>query len=363
MKGEVALIFNLNANEVEEERSRWLHVLFPNSYPVLWCPILSHYREDGTLDEVRIHSHMSWLSQWVKGWLVPSSTGDGWEMNSDEEDQWLDLLENLAPSLGESWLWVGVLRENVVHGVQRVKQLSARFPWKLGQTEPSPPRLGGKLTVCGVTVCPPTGAELTQKKIQADLETVAALGVPVCLYQLPQVTGNEVAPETFKNLTEHFGNLLAVKDSSGQDRLAVAMARQNSVLWLRGAEEGYLSWWKPTGGVYDGFLLSTANSLAVFYQAMLQAQKEGDEATAKDLDQRLSRVARRVFAVAGAVPFGNPFAHANRALDHFFAFGRRALSIESPRSHNGVALPMELLETTANALAEVGWFPKKGYLE
>ena len=54
--------------------------LFPEGVPTLWCPPLTHYLPDGGLDRARVKAHLEFMSPWVKGLLVPGTTGDGWEL-------------------------------------------------------------------------------------------------------------------------------------------------------------------------------------------------------------------------------------------------------------------------------------------
>ncbi len=58
--------------------------LFPAGIPNLWCPPLTHYTRDGAIDRARIAAHLAFMSRWVKGLLVPGTTGDAWELTPDE---------------------------------------------------------------------------------------------------------------------------------------------------------------------------------------------------------------------------------------------------------------------------------------
>jgi len=57
---------------------------FPEGTPSLWCPLLTHYTADGSLDRARMEAHLAHLAPRVKGYLIPGSTGDGWEMSEGE---------------------------------------------------------------------------------------------------------------------------------------------------------------------------------------------------------------------------------------------------------------------------------------
>ena len=61
-----------------ETRRQLLARFFPNGVPTLWCPLITHYDADGVIDRKRMAAHLEHISPFVKGILVPGSTGDGW---------------------------------------------------------------------------------------------------------------------------------------------------------------------------------------------------------------------------------------------------------------------------------------------
>ena len=59
--------------------------------------------------------------------------------------------------------------------------------------------------VRGLTIAAPTtDTPLSQDAISAALAPVFELGLPIALYQLPQVTGNTMTPELVAGLAERF---------------------------------------------------------------------------------------------------------------------------------------------------------------
>ncbi len=60
--------------------------------------------------------------------------------------------------------------------------------------------------VQGFVVCPPCGKDLSQDTIRAQLASTLELDLPTALYQLPQVTSNEMSPETVGSLAAEYGN-------------------------------------------------------------------------------------------------------------------------------------------------------------
>jgi len=82
--------------------------LFPDGVPRLWCPLVTHYDRDGRIEERRMAAHLTHLSPHIKGFLIPGSTGDGWELTDGEIRR---LLEIALKQLGKLnlHLLVGVL--------------------------------------------------------------------------------------------------------------------------------------------------------------------------------------------------------------------------------------------------------------
>jgi hypothetical protein len=77
----------------------------------------------------------------------------------------------------------------------------------------------------------------------------------------------------------------------------------------------------------------------------------------------LSRVVSSAMADAGSIPFGNAFANANKAIDHFFAHGLNAARYPAPMTHSGKPLPEKYMESIGKLLDKEGLMPTRGYLD
>ena len=66
------------------DRTKLTRLLFPAGVPILWSPTLVFYDETGHLDRGRQLAHFAFMTPHVKGYLVPGSTGDAWEMDDTE---------------------------------------------------------------------------------------------------------------------------------------------------------------------------------------------------------------------------------------------------------------------------------------
>jgi dihydrodipicolinate synthase/N-acetylneuraminate lyase len=340
------------------ERWKLIGRLFPRGIPRLWCPSLTHYKANGNLDGERMRAHLDFMRSSVGGFLIPGSTGEGWEMSDAEVRELLALTISEIGAVGASVL-IGVLKANVEDAVRLIAETIGWLKRQTG-TEDALEALTCS-SVCGFAVCPPTGEKLSQDDIRGGLERVLAIGVPVSLYQLPQVTHNEIAPDTVKLLSVKFPGFCLFKDSSGDDLVAASGFRQ--AFLLRGAEGDYVRHLRAVGGNYDGFLLSTANCFGHQLRSMIEQIESSHNADAQLFSNSLSAVCDNLFSVAGKLGYGNVFTNANKALDHFFAHGAAAAKIPPPLLHSGRRLPMELIEAAGQALNRHRLMPSRGYLE
>lgn len=343
-----------------DARRGLLSRLFPAGIPSLWCPVITHYRAAGGLDRERQAAHLRHLAPFVKGFLIPGSTGDGWEMDDAEIRALLDFALGEAVRLDFQVL-VGVLKTDAAAAqasiLDTVNWLKAR-----ADTSDVDAALA-RSRVCGFTVCPPKGSALTQPQIQDALAAILDLGLPTALYQLPQVTQNEMSPATVASLAARFANFVLFKDTSGADRVAMSGQPLDGVFLVRGAEGDYARWPRGAGGPYDGFLLSTANCFARELHGILESVRAGKVEPARATAVNLSSAVNEVFQLVAGLPHGNAFANANKAADHFFAHGSKASSAPPPRLHAGSSLPLEVLRATGEVLSRHGLLPVRGYLD
>ncbi len=342
------------------ERRKLLARLLPDGIPALWCPLITHYDRDGAIDPSRVAAHLRHLSPYVRGFLVPGSTGDGWELSDAETRRLLETVIEQITRL-KLHLLVGALKTESETALQAIGEtinwIEARSNDR--HLENSLAQSG----VCGFTICPPRGKELSQQQMSSALRAILEKQVPVAIYQLPQVTQNEMSPELVADLAREFPNFILFKDTSGADRVALSGQKLENVFLVRGAEGDYVRWLKIVKGPYDGFLLSSANCFARELHQIIEGLKVRRAKAAKETSERLTSCINEVFGVVTGLPHGNPFANANKAVDHFFAFGPKATGAPPPRLHAGVSLPADVIQATGDTLARHDLMPDKGYLE
>ncbi len=318
------------------ERNQLQHRLFPEGIPKLWCPTITHFSGAGTPDATRIEDHLRRISPHVKGILVPGSTGEGWQMSDDDIRNLLAIVLPLAQQLGIRVL-IGVLKTDIFQMLAALDALQ---------------QFSGHPAVVGFTVCPPKGEHLSQAEIGDGLRQLLKRGQPTALYQLPQVTGNEMSPETVAALATEFPNFFLFKDTSGADRVALSGVDLAGVFLVRGSEQvGYAQWTRAAGGPYDGFLLSTANAFAPELHRLLQLLEVGKKIEASQLSNELQRLVSAAFEIVKDVPDGNAFANANKLLEHVRTFETASVQQPAPMLYNGTRLPVELIARIQALLA------------
>jgi len=340
---------------VKEKRCALITSLFPEGTPQLWCPPLTHYTEEGDIDFARMEAHLGYMSKWVKAYLIPGTAGDGWELSEEEIRQILTFDLDMADKLNIRIL-VGALRTDAETARQSIIDTLAWLG--VGDSE----ELLEKTKVCGFTVCAPTGSDIPQGQIYAALAEILKLKVPVALYQLPQVTGNEISAETVAKLAAEFSNFYLFKDSSGYDRVALSGLELGGVYLVRGAEGDYSKWLHINNGSYDGFLLGSVNCFAKELNSIIHNLSSGDIDAAQGLSQRITAVVDEVFKSVGDLSTGNLFSNAYKAIDHYFAYGPEAANVAPPRIHSGKRLPTEIIKIAGDALRRSALMPSKGYL-
>lgn len=351
------IILNISS---KSERADMIKQLFPEGIPELWCPLITIYESSGRIDEERMKAHVREISPWVKNYLVPGSTGDGWEMNDEEVFRTLDIVLQIA-AVSKVQVLIGILKTEKGEARQSILNILRWLKQRTGEDKPL--ECLKAVRVCGFTVCPPKGKEFSQAEIESELASILDIGVPTAIYQLPQITENEVSPEVVLNLATRYGNFYLFKDTSGNDKVALSGYDYEGVFLVRGAEGSYDRWLRTNGGCYDGFLLSTANCFAKELYRIIDYIKNGQLQDASELSQRLSEAVDEIFNSVANLTEGNAFTNANKAIDQVMAYGSDAVNLQGPRLHSGGTLPGYIIKETLNILKNYGLLNENGYIK
>jgi dihydrodipicolinate synthase/N-acetylneuraminate lyase len=317
----------------------------------LWVPVLTHYEATPKrrLDRARTAEHLAHIAPYVRQYLIAGTTGDGWEMSDETLADWIDFTQTPGILTQDQTVLFGafgdttdavIARAQMIEQALDAKPLAARY--------------------AGLTLCAPVSKTATQGEIADHFHRIlAATTSPIAIYQLPQVVHCEIAPETFAALAAS-DRVTLFKDTSGADKVAASGVSTGSARLLRGAEGDYAAQMKPNGK-YDGWLLSTANSLAQQLRAIADKVASGDQQSATTDSKTVSKLVVSLFAAAEGLPHGNPFSNANRAVDHILAYGQGWRNASATIA-SGPALPEDFLASIEALLNDAGLATNAGYI-
>ncbi len=340
-------------DNTEKNRVALIHKLFPEGSPKLWTPPLTFYEEDGSIDFDRMTKHLDFLYPYINSYLIPGSTGDGWELNFEEFKLLLDYAFNKYNTDKKINIVIGILRTDI-EDMFRLLDYAVKYLKDNGIALNCDDYEESRFK--GFVICPPKGKDKNQDEIRDTFIRFLDLNYPTVLYQLPQVTENETSPDTMEFLIEEYANLYMMKDSSGDDIIARSERDYHKLILVRGAEGGYSDMLKKSGGYYDGFLLSTGNSFPKELKNMCDMIEDDKEHDADELSHRLTITINDVFDIAKDVKSGNAFTNSNKMIEHVRKFGDEWRDKPLPKIHSGENIPMELLEKTENILRKYKFY-------
>ena len=344
-------------NTISKERANLLLSIFPNGLPRVWCPALVHYKSKDQIDFVRIEAHLDYILQDVKSLFLPGSTGDGWELCEKEYEQIVHFTLGFAKKNPDIQLLIGLLHnefDGMLGQLETVEKIAKDL--NIGSN--------GKINIKGFkgfVVCPPSGKSVSESRMHSTFESLFKTEYPFTLYQLPQVTQNEMSPLLINSLADSFHNFIMVKDSSGADLIANTRLDYSGVVLIRGAEGNYSKMLKGAGGNYDGFLLSTANCFPKHIAKIVDLVRNKRLESADSLSINLTRAVEKIFNVANAIVTGNPFTNANKLIDHLNAYGELWREFPMPVLHSGDNINEELVFETESILKYYNLFPDSPY--
>jgi dihydrodipicolinate synthase/N-acetylneuraminate lyase len=343
-----------------KKREKLLRGLFPEGIPRIWCPPLTHYKENGSINFERIKKHISHIVTNVNSFMIPGSTGDGWELSLDEYRELIDFFFSRFEYNHEINIVIGLLRESTDDVLRCMDSVVEFFQQKdIGISAEHYEMSWFK----GFVICPPRGRDLSQEEIKTSMEKILARGYPTVLYQLPQITENEMHPDLVRYFADTYYNCYMLKDSSGRDAVADAGKDYKGMVLLRGAEGNYSKMLKKTGGSYDGFLLSTGNTFAEELAKIIRHIQNDNLEGADKISTQVTEAIFKTFRLASNLPSGNVFTNSNKLIDHIMAYSSHWKEYRAPRLHSGDLLNQKMLEEVEEILMLHNLFPERGYME
>eukprot|EP01084_Bolivina_argentea_P211179 359269_1 len=335
--------------------------------PKLWCPTICHYKQQPSssvpeIDTERNCIHLGYLSQYIGGYLINGSTGDGWALNSQQQETILkstldfmhsDNNNNMTPIL------LGALAHDYNSKILSIKKYSDILEQYYESEKYD--YIYKQSPFVGFAINPPSNTN-NQKEMEECLADIIDnyKHFPFVLYQLPQITNSEMSIETVNNLVSRFGNIIMLKDSSGTDNILKSQKCLDGVFMVRGAEGNQMeSLMNMNYGVagYNGLLLSTANNYAKELNQMMNDLMNGNWMNAQQLSKLVTDISKQTFDVVGKYNFCNPFTNSAKMVDYFIAYGEKVSGDKGsvvPMTQDGITYDIKDLMTIKDILVSNG---------
>lgn len=299
-----------------------------NGFPDLWFPPLTYYKEGGIIDTCTMTEALREVYPYSKGVLVPGSTGDGWVLSQDKQE---DIVRFFLRGFdfGRFSMMIGALKQTSDETIESIRRWCEILAEESGKADPA--EAMKVLDVKAFVFCVPAGTEDRDAQVR-EMSKILESGLPMAFYQLPLVTGVTVDPSVIRELADKYDNLIIAKDSGGKDELAKSGLLRDRLMLLRGAEGDPSEMISGKSPIYDGLLLSTVNCFAREHRELMDGKRTytgyGD-------------VIEEVFGTV-TEPVSNAFSDAVRAVCWAKAYGSEA-EITDCYCYNGEKLPPELI--------------------
>ncbi len=174
----------------------------------------------------------------------------------------------------------------------------------------------------GALVITPFGNKPSQHALESYFTEVAAVGMPIVLYNVPSRTGTTIAPQTAVQLAE-VENIVAIKEASGSlDAASFILA--NSDLTLLSGDDALTVPMMSIGA--SGVISTTANLLPEDFARMVHSAADGDWQLAAKLHLKMFPVMKALFVEGNPVPLKAAMAHLGMLPDATYRAPLEAIS-------------------------------------
>lgn len=161
-------------------------------------------------------------------------------------------------------------------------------------------RLARKAGADALLAVTPYYLKASEKGLIAHYSSIAEVGLPVILYNVPSRTGMSISLSAYEKLSEIEG-IVGVKEASGDIRCGIELAYTfgDRFALYCGCDELNL----PLSSVgFDGFISVTANVAPEKLSRLWRLISSGDTAAAKALDRELYPLTRSLFSEVNPIP-------------------------------------------------------------
>jgi 4-hydroxy-tetrahydrodipicolinate synthase len=182
----------------------------------VYVAIVTPFNESLAVDEERLREHADWLiRQGVHG-LVPTGTcGEYQSLSVEERDRVIRIIAETAK--GRVPLLIGVAAPTTERAVGWAK-------------------LARELDAEGIMALPPIGYRATWNETVAYYRALAAVGLPIVVYNNPFDTAVDLTPDRLNALSE-IPEITAVKEFSGDVRRIPEILEQTRLQAIAGADD------------------------------------------------------------------------------------------------------------------------------
>lgn len=247
------------------------------------CALITPFTQDGKIDipclEKMIERH---LSEGTDNLCVLGTTAEASVMTMDERALVLTTIANIAKGKIPLLVGTGTINPTSVKAMtQQAIDLGA----------------DANLVVTPYYVKPP------QRGLIKHFSSVADMGLPVILYNVPGRTGSNIADETVATLSEH-EYIVGLKDATGDlNRLASLkklLGDRDATFLKYSGDDATTDDFVLQGG--DGCISVTANIVPEQIRAVVHAALKGDAELVKKLNDPLRLLHKNLFVESNPIP-------------------------------------------------------------
>ena len=248
--------------------------MFTGTYTALVTP----FNRDGSVDYVKLRALVEWqIAEGVDGVVPVGTTGESPTLEYDEHHRVIGEVAQAAA--GRIKVIAGTGANSTAEALMLTREALAQG-------------VDGTLQVC------PYYNKPSQEGLYRHFSSVADLGLPVVLYNIPGRSGREIAVETVARLAGH-GKIVAIKEAGGSVERVSAILDACDLTVLSGDDMLTL----PMMSVGAQGVVSVASNLVPgLVGDLVRAATRGDLAAAGCLHARLYHLFRDLFIDTNPVP-------------------------------------------------------------
>ena len=248
--------------------------MFTGTYTALVTP----FNRDGSVDDGKLRALVEWqIAEGVDGVVPVGTTGESPTLEYDEHHRVIGEVAQAAA--GRIKVIAGTGANSTAEALMLTREALAQG-------------VDATLQVC------PYYNKPSQEGLYRHFSTVADLGLPVVLYNIPGRSGREIAVETVARLAGH-GKIVAIKEAGGSVERVSAILDACDLTVLSGDDMLTL----PMMSVGAQGVVSVASNLAPrLVGDLVRAATRGDLAAAGCLHARLYHLFRDLFIDTNPVP-------------------------------------------------------------